>query len=348
MLVINDLHLGVQRSGGTTPQSQFNLRYSLRESVRRLIDNEMGEVTVNGDLFDGFTVDVVEVVSVYEIFADWLQDVGARDLNLVQGNHDWNPRGDKLSSFHLLGHFLQARFGKRVRIFDKGYAHVSNNVCCIPHMPNQELFNMEVTKAIAEGGDGCFLLLHCNYKNGFAENSDHSLNLGDDQVGSLIKAGWNLVLGHEHQGYELRGGKVKVVGNQFPSSVADCLGNFQKKALRINGEKSSYVETWESRRSFAMVDWQEDNVPVAQFIRFTGEATAAQAADVISRISKFRQNCGDDIFVVTNAVKIEGCAAAEEMAADSIENIKAFDVMGAIFENLEPKEIEVVKELIGE
>ena len=348
MLVINDLHLGVQRSGGTTPVSQLNLRQSLRDSVRRLIDNEMGEVTVNGDLFDGFTVDVVEMVAVYEVFADWLHDVGARYLNLVQGNHDWNPRGDKLSSFHLLCHFLQARFGERVRVFDKGYAHVSKNVCCIPHMPNQELFNMEVAKAVAEGGDGGHLLLHCNYKNGFAENSDHSLNLGDDQVGALIKAGWNLILGHEHIGYELRGGRVKVVGNQFPSSVADCLGNFKKNALRINGDDAVYIKTWDCKDNFAMVDWQADNIPVAQFIRFTGEATAAQAADVISRISKFRQSCGENVFVVTNAVKIEGCAAAEEMASDSIENIKAFDVMGAIFENLEPKEIEVVKGLIGE
>lgn len=350
MLVINDLHFGVQRTGGTTLQSQQDLRGYLRKSIHNLIENELGHVTVNGDLFDGFNVDVVEVVAVYELFADWLHDVGTRHLNLVQGNHDWNPRGDKLSSFHLLTHFLQARFGDRVSLFDKGYAHIARNVCCIPHMPNQELFNLEVEKAIAEGGQGDgILLLHCNYKNGFAENSDHSLNLGDDQIGALIKGGWKLVLGHEHVGYELRGGRVTVVGNQFPSSVIDCLGNFKKHALRISdvGEMS-YVKTWDAKDSFTRVEWTAlQDVPsdAFQFIRVEGEATAAQAAEAVSAISKLRQR--SSAFVITNAVKVEGVAAAEEMAADSIENIKAFDVVGAIMEQLTEKEQEVVRSLLS-
>lgn len=348
MLIINDLHIGVQRTGGTTPQSQVALRNNLRDSVAKLLSTEMGEVTVNGDLFDGFTVDVYEMIKTYEIFSDWLNEVGSRRLNIIQGNHDHNPRGDKVSSFHLLCHFLMARFDEQVRIFDKGYAHVSGNACCIPHMPNQELFNMEVAKAIAEGGDGGYLLMHCNYKNGFAENSDHSLNLGDDQVGALIKAGWNLVLGHEHIGYELRGGRVVVVGNQFPSSVADCLGNANKHALRLTDDGHKYVETWGAANSFARADWQglsEIDGDHYEFIRVEGEASAAQAAEAVSAIAKFRQR--SNAFVITNAVKVEGVVAADEMAADSIESIKAFDVLGAIFENLEPREIEVVKGLLG-
>ena len=351
MLIINDLHLGVQRSGGTTPQSQIYLKNWLRGKVRMLIDGEYGAVTVNGDLFDGFTVDIAEVVKAYEMFADWMHIAPTRKLNLIQGNHDWNPRGDKMSSFHLLCHFLKAHFDDRVRVFDTGFDELTPEVFCIPHMPNQELFNMEVQKAISYPiafGSAGYLLLHCNYKNGFAENSDHSLNLGDDQVGDLIKAGWKLVLGHEHIGYELRGGKVIVVGNQFPSSVADCLGNTNKHALRIMHDGVAYVETWGAGTSFARADWQglaDVSSDHYDFIRVEGEATAAQAADAISAISKFRQR--SRAFVITNAVKVEGVVAAEEMAAKSIEDIRAFDVLGAIFEHLEPREVEVVKGLIN-
>ena len=243
MLILNDIHAGVTRSGGTTPQSQAQLRDYLRESLANILGTEDREVTVNGDLLDGFSIDTVEVVKVYEIFAAWLSVGQRRRLNLIQGNHDSNPRGDKLSSFHLLCHFLTAHFGGQVRVFDSGFAQVSENIFCIPHMPNQSLFDLEIEKALATGWSGMYLLLHCNYKNGFAENSDHSLNINDEQVGKLMVAGWNLVLGHEHIGYELRGGRVIVVGNNFPSSIADCIGDPVKNALIIDDAGHRYVQT---------------------------------------------------------------------------------------------------------
>jgi metallophosphoesterase superfamily enzyme len=347
MLVLNDLHLGVVRSGGTTPQSQAALRDWLRSSFASMLPPKInGEVTINGDLFDGFTVDTAEVIKVYDILADWLRDDYGQRINLIQGNHDWNPRGDKMSSFHLLAHFLQARFGAKVRVYDEGFAYLTGGVWCIPHMPNQALFDLEIEKAIACTGTERHLLLHCNYKNGFAENSDHSLNINDDQVGRLMIAGWNLVLGHEHVGYELRGGRVIVTGNQFPSSVADCLGNKSKRALFIEGDCSKFATTWEFEQSYAAIDWQDLALtnPELKFIRVTGEAKAAQAADVIKTISFLRQK--HPAFVITNAVKIEGADALAEMAEIGLEGIKAFDVMGAIYENLDEPEIACVKGLL--
>jgi DNA repair exonuclease SbcCD nuclease subunit len=344
MLIINDLHIGVTRQGGTTPQSQQALRDHLRGKVTELITTEWNEVTVNGDLFDGFTVDVLEVVRTYEMFADWLHTTGGT-LNLIAGNHDWNPRGDKLSSFHLLCHFLKSHFGEKVRVFDDGFAHVSGNICCIPHMPNQELFNIEIDKAIENGGDGGWLLLHCNYKNTFAENSDHSLNLNDDQIGKLIVAGWKLVLGHEHQGYELRGGRVIVAGNQFPTSISDCIGEKGKRCLRTNGDDMEFVKTWSPAGEYVEVDWRDMSIGDADFIRVVGEASAVEAADVISAISKLRQQA--NAFVITNAVKIAGNEAMADMAEVSLENVKAYDVIAAIMEQLDEREAEVVKGLMA-
>lgn len=347
MLIISDLHVGVNRTGGTTPQSQAALRDYLRNWLEEMLHKESDGVTINGDLFDGFTVDTNEVVKVARIFIDWLGGCSNGSLNLIAGNHDYNPRGDKLSSFHLLCHILaMSDVARDVRVFDQGFTQIERNLWCIPHMPNQELFNLEITNAIEGNGRGNYLLLHCNYKNGFAENSDHSLNIDDEQVGALMRAGWTLILGHEHVGYTLREGRVIVVGNQIPSSVSDCLGEKEKFALHLDCGKVKKVSTWRPDGSFIEADWRElPDLTGYQFIRVTGDASAMEAADVIKTIAKLRQT--SDAFVISSAVKIEGHAMSEDMTKESIESIRAFDVVGAILGELTEPEQAVVKGLLN-
>ena len=348
-LIINDLHIGCARSGGTTLQSQQALRNYSRAQLQRLLDLEDQEIIINGDLLDGFTIDTVELIKTYEILADWL-DNGVRTLNLIRGNHDWSARAEKISSFQLLCHFLKCRFGRQVRVFDTGFECVGDeNIYCIPHMPNQEAFNVEVEKAWAVDGAGKFLLTHCNYKNTFAENSDHSLNLVDDQVGRLMMAGWTLILAHEHQQSDLRGGRVTVVGNQFPTSIADCIGSKGKRCVRIENGKMTFVETWAPQGEFAEIDWRSLSEPIVghRFVRVTGSASAAEAAEVVNAIAKFRQSCAPEVFVVSNAVKVEGAAEFESMAEVGVEDIKAFDVLGTIMEMLDEKEQAKVRELLA-
>lgn len=352
-LILNDLHFGVIRQGGTTPQSQVALREYLRSSVTHVLSTSKADhVVINGDLFDGFTVEVSEVIKVYELFADWIHESNGR-LTLISGNHDVSAKGDRVSSFHLLCHFLKARFPEQVFVIDhtNGLTAVHGNIWAISHCLNQELFNIEIDKAIASPPPACsYLLLHCNYKNTFAENSDHSLNLNDDQVGALMRAGWNLILGHEHCGYELRGGRVVVTGNQFASSIADCIGEKVKRAAVIDGNVPSFVVTQRMEDVFCEVDWRDlGNGPfiLKHFYRIVGEASAAEAADVVSAIAKFRQECCADVFAISNAVKVEGHVALDEAAVSTIESVKAFDVVSAIMEKLEPREVEVVKGLIN-
>lgn len=352
MLIINDLHIGVVRSGGTTPQSQRELRDYLLNGLRDLLYREDEEVTINGDLFDSFTVDASEVIEVAYIICNWLSSRANARINLIAGNHDWNPRGDKVSSFHLLCSMLNLsdKHG-RVEVFDKGFARVSESVWCIPHMPNQEAFDAEIEKAFNDGmlasrkGLPAYLLLHCNYKNGFAENSDHSLNINDEQVGKLMTAGWTLIIGHEHIGYTLRGGRVLVVGNQFPSSIADCLIDPIKNAVKITDDGLQFVQTWCQPNNYVEIDWHDITVADLsrfQFIRVIGEATVLEAAEVIKAISKLRQT--SEAFVIGNAVKIEGHDMS--ITTESVESIKAFDVVGAIMSELNEKEQEVVKGLL--
>jgi len=352
MLIISDTHIGVQRAGGTTPQSQQALRDYLRNNLESLLATESEWVVVNGDLFDKFTVDTSEVLLTCEIFHRWLGERPSAKLTLISGNHDWSPRGNDVSSFHLLAAMLQmSSVGHDVHIRDHtlGFTTVDYNkhrdVFCIPHMPNQALFDAEIQNAAATPGKDRYLLLHCNYKNTFADHSDHSLNLSDDQVGALMEAGWSLIIGHEHIGYSLRDGRVLVVGNQFPSSVSDCLGNQTKHAVLLTDNGLEMVQTWSRDVSYVEADWRALDGVKAQFIRVTGEATSAEAAEVIKAISTLRQT--SDAFVITNAVKVAGHDMSGEKAAESIENLKAFDVVGAIMAELNEQEQEVVKGLMA-
>ena len=345
MIILNDLHLGVTRSGGTTPQSQAALRNYMRKSLSDTLEDYAGEhVVINGDLFDSFQVETSEVIAAHKIFSEHLEREGR--LTLIMGNHDASAKGDKVSSFHLLAHILKSTHPGYVNVIDhtNGYSHVEDNVFAISHCMNQALFDLEIAQAAKCDVEERYLLLHCNYKNGFAENSDHSLNINDEQVGALMRAGWNLILGHEHQGYMLRGGRVIVVGNQFPSSIADCIGDPEKHLLEIDGGVK-FVCTWDANNSYIEVDWRDlGGIEDYQynFIRVVGNATALEAAAVIKAVSQLRQR--SEAFVITNSVKVEGQDMT--MNTESIESIKAFNVMDAIYAELNEREIETVKELM--
>lgn len=348
MLIINDTHIGVQRTGGTTPASAITLKNRLRQRLADLLDTCNGHAVCNGDLFDKFEVETSEVIATYELFSAWLNAGLARKLTLVMGNHDASAKGNKVSSFHLLCHFLATRFPDRFRCIDHndGFCQVEGEVYAISHQMNQDLFALEIEKACATKHEGEYLLLHCNVKNTFAEHSDTSLNLTDELLGKLMIAGWILVVGHEHQGYTLRGGRVVVVGNQWPTSVADCIGEKSKNALVITETSCFTVPTWQAEGNYAEVNWRDiaEHAGDEKFIRVTGDATSAESADVIAVISRFRQK--SQALVVSNSVKIDGMAALEEMNSDAVGEIRAFDVLGAIYEHLDEREVETVKGLL--
>ena len=347
MLVISDTHCSVQRMTGTTPATQIALRDYVRNALADLLKQHEGEhVVCNGDFFDAFQVDTAELIKAYEILVSHMQ---TGSLTMIMGNHDASAKGDKVSSFHLLCHFLNEAAPSKFRMIDHndGFTEVFGNVYAVSHCMNQDLFDLEINKAAAFDGAGKYLLLHANYKNGHAEGSSHSLNLNDDHVGNLMRAGWTLVLGHEHVGAEYRSGRVIVVGNQFPSSVVDCIGDETKHALLIKDDGThELIETWRAEGDYIEVDWKElDTVANQRFVRVTGDATASQAADVINTIAKVR--AASDALIIANAVKVEGVELVADMTIESVDQIKRFDVLSAILEKLEPREAEVVRGLLS-
>lgn len=350
MIIINDTHAGVTRQAGTTPASQSALREYVINELEALVERAITcdeDLTLNGDLFDGFTVDTRDLIAVYNILAQYLNRT-PRMLTLIMGNHDASAKGDKVSSFHLLCHILQSQFEDRVRVIDhtRGLTYVDIGVWAIPHMMNQDLFNMEIEKALAVDNPG-YLLLHANCMSPFAEHSDHSLNVSEDQLDPLVAKGWTLVFAHEHQPAQYRGGKVIVVGNQIPTSVSDCLGPEHKQYLRVTQEGHELVEWMKVASVFRTVDWTnlDADLTGVKFLRVTGDCTASQASDMVSAIAKLRQR--HDAFVITNAVKIEGVAQMDSLAEMSVEAISRFDVTAALMEHLDEREQAVVKGLLS-
>jgi DNA repair exonuclease SbcCD nuclease subunit len=359
-LIVNDLHEGVQRSGGTTLASAAALRAWAHERHRELlglaVKHKADVVIVNGDLSDAYDIPLGEGLEVLSAAKDFLDANPDKELVWVLGNHDLSKDSSRLGIVAFLGTILEGWFPERFRLVrkpvDRGDFYI------IPHMVNQDQFDL----ALSQVPDGVkYLLLHCNYDNTFAGALDHSLNVSRDQVRKFRDRNIKVILGHEHQHRTLMNGNLIIVGNQFPTSVADCLphGDGQKDGkkycLLIDSEgdreaQVQHIETWSADDPdgwFEQVDWQELTGVTEDgrgFVRVAGEATATQAADVIKAISAFRQR--SQSFVITNAVKVEGVESSQEELLTQ-EDIRQIDVIALLLELLEEKQAAKVCELLG-
>lgn len=346
LLIINDLHIGTSRVGGTTAESAIALRQYLCRKLAELLllgDN----VVVNGDFFDSPRVPLADFLNAYEILARWL-DREHRTICLIPGNHCLSKSSMELSSFELLARVLQTRYPRQVRYL-QGSAWVQDGVFAISHMPNQTLFNAELEKVPANAK---YLLLHCNYDSVFACESDHSLNITRAQCKAIIDNGTTLILGHEHQSRKFFvGNKVNITGNQLPASVSDCLGDNSKHCVEITPDGITEIPTWsytDKEGGFVQVDWRDlDELSAANmsFVRVTGNAKMAEADDVIKSIGKYRRR--SLAFVVTNAVRVEQLGSVGEITA-SIEEIKAMSVLDLLMDLLDARQrstIQMLQEL---
>lgn len=342
MLIINDVHLGVQRKAGTTPASQETLRTYLFDSLERCLEESTEDhLLVLGDLFDTFEVSPRDWIQAYHIFARWI--LRAKRLTLVAGNHDHSPKALKVSAFQMLCDVLVHGYGEEVVkvVGIDQYAEVAPGVVALAHCSNQDIFDLKLKEILAREFPPQHLLLHANFDNNFAAQADHSLNVSREQAQAFITAGTTLVFAHEHQARREMDGKVIVLGNQWPTSIADCLHNDRKLYHTLKDGALDHFESWVAAHSFAEVDWRElgSADPTLQFIRVAGDASSNEAGEVISLIAKFRSR--STAFVVSNAVKIDGIAQAEELP-ETFEATKNFDVMTFIKDSVTAEEFTVV------
>jgi metallophosphoesterase superfamily enzyme len=334
LYIINDLHIGAVRTTGCTPETAYKLRQELLEGYRALLGKVDSDLIINGDMFDSSNISLADLLSAFQITCEWLGK--GHKLFASKGNHDNAKNSTNYASFEMFCRLLEHQFPVQVQAITEGTL-IRPDMYVLPHVQNQDTFNAELAKVPA-----CdYLFLHCNYDNNFAVESDHSLNLSEAQAKDLpVK---HLVFAHEHQAKTALNGKVVIAGNQFPSSVSDCLGNETKRMLKITDTGIESIETWSAEGDYSEQDWQslEDT---GRFIRVVGKATAEQAAQVISAIAKFRSSA--KALVITNAVKVEGVSDQEDLEL-SHEEITSFDVMSALLDLLTPEEGTKIKALLG-
>jgi len=329
LTILNDVHIGVQRSAGTTPISAWNLRQQVLHQFALRIDEVPSDLMILGDLFDSISVPTADFLRTFEILHGWLGQCEYMTLFLVAGNHDAPKTDTTLSSFQLLGRLLSG-LHRNIKIIEQPtmtpYGYV------VPHVSNQDRFDAALAKV-----PPCEVLyLHCNFDNKFAAQSDQSLNLSQEQAEACPAK--HIVIAHEHQTRKID--KVWIPGNQIVTSVSDCLGSDAKRWTIVENGQPRLEKLYDIQEVFEQMPWDALTESDKPFIRVVGQAAAVQASEVVSAISVYRRQ--SSALVITNAVKVlaeDGSQVFER----SLESVKAFDVMAALKEFLKPEEFSVVE-----
>ena len=279
-LVINDTHLGVRRSAGTTMKSRQDLEDWMLAGFAQLLAIPHDRLIIAGDLFD------TRVVSEH-IKLEVMRMLAKEDYIIMLGNHDLGGVNDSVTLSSA--EFIAAAQGRPV----VREATMADELYLVPHLFNQQLHE----EAVARCPDNALMICHCNIDNSLAKG-DHSLNLSFDEIESLKQRGVKILATHEH--HPRKFGPVQIIGNPFPSSIADCLGAGDKRCAIIEDGEISFVPTW-SRSDYQEMDWQDLHDTTAMFIRVTGECQVSETPAVVRAISDYRKK--SSAFIVGSAVK---------------------------------------------
>jgi DNA repair exonuclease SbcCD nuclease subunit len=325
--VINDTHLGVQRSAGTTPMSAQALTQFINSEFHRLVHADTGTLIVLGDLFDTGTVAYTTLLSAYGTLTEYLLQPYNKVV-LVAGNHDLTRDTTQLSSFSFLCQLL-SRHRNFTAVFEPtmvGQDYI------IPHLPNQQMFDA----ALKQVPKCRTLMLHCNIDSPFALHSDHSLNALSSDLDAAPCA--YVLCAHEHQTKQT--GKITIAGNQIPSSIADCLGTEKKCYSVLSDEGVQLVEWRDLQGFFARVSWKEAEgwSHPAKFVRVQGRATQEESALAVSTIANLRKQ--SQAFVISNAIEID--EGETSGFSESIKDVRAFSLHDALAAHLSPEEMEML------
>lgn len=335
--VINDLHIDPKRSGGSTLSSREALKeYALSEFRKLLALAEGSEhLILDGDTFDREYPSFWAVCRSADLLKEFHTASPGTKIILVRGNHD--SRGTRVSDMCGL---------EMLHYLTKGIIHAlvwdeihtirdeAIELDIIPHLFNQEEFDNLVARAASP-----IILVHANIDNSFTAQADHSLNLTAEVIAEKATKGQTIVASHEHQ-QRRPFPNVHVIGNQFPLSISDCLGNETKRLLQIRGEALNWVTTWRASEHFADVNIEGlDSVKDYDFVRISGSYEPAVFADNLVKIAAARRT--SRAFVLKSAMKVirEG---REVVTVD----VDKFNVTEMLVEAIEPEWRDRLKGLI--
>lgn len=323
-LIVSDLHLGLKRKAGATPQSMAayaDQQFITADMVLR--EHPAQHLLITGDLFAAGQVDYATLWRAAELLRAW-----GGDIYCLQGNHDIIRDRTQMPALRFLAKLLRPRF----HLIDEP-TMITEEIAVVPHLPNQEAYDAAISDAAV---DALILVTHANYENPFAQGQDHSLNLTADQA-----AQFELVLnGHEHLPRQVR--NVQMLGSLYPCQPAEARDDHWAWLWDGQGAPTpvlSYTPSYEEQ------DWRELGPPNSLFLRVTGEAEAGEAAVVIQLVSQFRQ-AYPEVFMIANAVKVGDLVLGE--LAQAAEDLDMFDPLAAILALLSTQHRERLKKVLGQ
>lgn len=329
-LILNDIHVGTNRVAGSTPASAAALKQFTLKNLAGFLAGIEEDVIIVGDTFDAWQVPLTDVLKTYEIFKEFLSR--GHKLVIQAANHDLSTDSTKLGSLQFLMELLKGYTNLQFVISEGAW--VGEGMYCVPHLRNQDVFEMELAKV-----PKCeVLFLHANLDNGFAAQSDNSLNVSREQLEELPAK--LVYFGHEHHARKL--GKAFVGGVQWPTSVSDCLDRKDKFAYRLTGAELTPIKTWDST-DFIDMPWNALTDTSAKFIRISGTAKPEEATAATEAVANLRRT--SQAFVITNAVQVGTDEDLQQASLQSLEAVQAFDVMAALKEVLTKEEYAVIEKL---
>ena len=284
LIFYTDPHIGVNRTGNTTPASREKLKESINNTVGKILGRRQeGDYLIClGDLFDTYS-------NPESVIRQGSTIVEMTDL-ILAGNHDVVADADKVGSLELImGHHpskvIYAPFNEPhcdVRTFD-GVA-----VVAVPHVTTQDLFEESLSIAIEKAelmtGMQRMLCLHCNYDSPH-ELTETSLNLTPERVQQLLGSFNYVLLGHEHQPRDLFGGRLIILGNTHPTGFSDIS---PKRIAILDDKVLHFEEVWSEHEGYG--EFYSDDLPALhatlnQFVRIKGSVSSDQMAGVSKAIS---------------------------------------------------------------
>jgi hypothetical protein len=271
--------MGVRRSAGTTPESRLALEKWMFEQFDKCLAIPHDKLLIAGDLFDKRSVPE-------HIMFEVIKRLRHEDCSIMLGNHCLGGVNDQLtlSSAEFVAKLSGCEIISEPTVWEGLY--------CIPHLFNQQRHE----EAIAEVPDDVILVTHANIDNPWA-SGEHSLNLSLEEIKALELRGVTVLAAHEHA--NRKQGIVTVLGNQYPSSIADALGGSKFCHILEDGVLTP-IETW-NPTDFVEMHHSEMYPTDVRFIRITGECAVAEYAEVVRKIAAYRKT--SKAFIVASSVK---------------------------------------------
>lgn len=318
LLILNDTHLGVKRQAGTTKESRKDLENWMLDEFETILEViEHDAVLILGDLFDKRNVDEHVMNKVVELLR-------GEEVIIVAGNHDLGGVDDHtMSSAEFVANMSGSYWlADPEDIFDGA-------LWVVPHMHSQEEFDHAVQICPRD----TIMLTHCNIDSPWA-HGDHSLNLSLHQLKDLESRGVDVICGHEHTKREYH--NAYILGNQFPSSIADCLGG-DKYAHILEDGAITEIKTWKVDDGYCEID--EPPKHDLPFMNVVGECDLTEYASIVKEVANLRKK--SDAFIIKNSVKVR------EFEADvTAEEVTQFNVIDMLLEEIDPGYREEVKECL--